>query len=52
MNFVAFRKPAADVIYMAGTVSFVSVMIFAWLAMKFYDEPIRRELRRLIHNKR
>ena len=47
MNFVNFKKPAVDVASLAGVGSFVVVMVFAWLAVKIYDEPLRRWLRGL-----
>ena len=47
MNFVTFKKPPVATAYMAGTASFVIVMVFAWLAVRFYDEPLRKWLRSL-----
>lgn len=47
MNFVTFRKPPLTTAYLAGTVAFVIVVAFAWLALKVYDEPVRRMLRPL-----
>ncbi len=45
MNFVVFRKPSIEVAYLAGIASFIIVMAFAWLAVKFYDEPVRKWLK-------
>ncbi len=47
MNFVTFRKPPLTTACMAGTAAFVIVTVFAWLALKIYDEPVRRALRPL-----
>ena len=47
MNFVTFKKPPLMTAYMAGVIAFVVVMVFAWLAMKVYDEPVRRWLKPL-----
>ena len=47
MNFVNFRKPAPDVAYTAGAVVLVVVVVFSWLALTFYDEPIRKMLKPL-----
>ncbi len=52
MNFVTFRKPPPAIAYTAGTIAFVVVMTFAWLALKLYDEPIRRMLKPLTGSKR
>jgi peptidoglycan/LPS O-acetylase OafA/YrhL len=47
MNFVNFEKPPLLTAYMAGAAAFVIVMVFAWLALRLYDEPVRRLLRPL-----
>jgi peptidoglycan/LPS O-acetylase OafA/YrhL len=47
MNFVDFRKPSLDVAHIAGAGAFVIVAVFSWLALKLYDEPIRRALKPL-----
>ncbi|MEI9903969.1 MAG: acyltransferase [Asticcacaulis sp.] len=47
MNFVTFRKPPVATAYLAGTVAFIVVVAFAWLALKVYDEPVRRMLKPL-----
>ncbi len=47
MNFVTFKKPPTATAYMAGTAAFVIVVAFAWLALKVYDEPVRRWLKPL-----
>src|SRR6185437_11298202 len=47
MNFVDFRKPSLDLAHIAGTGAFIIVAVFSWLALKFYDEPIRRALKPL-----
>ncbi len=51
MNFVNFRKPPLTTAYMAGAAAFVIVVVFAWLALKLYDEPVRRLLRPLTGRK-
>lgn len=45
MNFVLSRKPPAAVADMAGAGSFVLVIAVSWLALKLYDEPVRRWLK-------
>ena len=47
MNFVTFKKPPLMTAYLAGAGAFTVVVIFTWLALTFYDEPIRRMLRPL-----
>ena len=47
MNFVTFRKPSLDTAHIAGTIAFIVVAAFAWLALKVYDEPIRKALKPL-----
>ncbi len=47
MNFVTFKKPSLDTAHIAGTAAFIVVAAFAWLALKLYDEPIRRALKPL-----
>jgi len=47
MNFVTFTKPDLQTAHIAGAASFVIVMVFAWLAVKFFDEPVRKWLRPL-----
>ncbi len=51
MNFVVFRKPSLDTAHIAGTAAFVVVAVFSWLALKIYDEPIRRWLKPLTRSK-
>jgi peptidoglycan/LPS O-acetylase OafA/YrhL len=45
MNFVLFRKPSDETAHLAADAAFCIVLVFAWLALKFYDEPIRRRLK-------
>jgi peptidoglycan/LPS O-acetylase OafA/YrhL len=45
MNFVVFRKPPVLVADLAAAGSFVLVLAVAWLALKLYDEPVRRRLK-------
>ncbi len=45
MNFVDFRKPPLMTAYTAAAGAFVVVMLFAWGALKVYDEPVRRWLK-------
>ena len=52
MNFVVFRKPSLDTAHIAGTGAFVIVAVFSWLALKLYDEPIRRWLKPLTRARR
>lgn len=47
MNFIDFKKPTMDVAHIAGTGAFIIVAVFSWLALKLYDEPIRRALKPL-----
>ena len=47
MNFVTFTKPPLQTAHIAGAVSFVIVVTFAWLAVKFFDEPVRNWLKPL-----
>ena len=51
MNFVNFRKPPLTIAYPAGAAAFVIVMVFAWLALKLYDEPVRNWLKPLTRKK-
>jgi peptidoglycan/LPS O-acetylase OafA/YrhL len=46
MNFVVFGKPSAQASDMAAVGVFVLVVAVSWLALKAYDEPVRRWLRR------
>ena len=45
MNYALFRKPSAASIHLAAVGSFLLVIAVSVLALKFYDEPIRRWLR-------
>jgi len=45
MNFVVFRKPPAEIAQLAGAAMFAIVIAFAWLALTFFDEPLRRRLK-------
>lgn len=45
MNFVVFGKPPAETARLTAAAMFVVVMGFAWLALKLYDEPVRRKLK-------
>jgi peptidoglycan/LPS O-acetylase OafA/YrhL len=45
MNFITFRKPPALVADLAAAGSFVLVVAASWLALKLYDEPVRRWLK-------
>ena len=47
MNFVTFKKPSLDTAHIAGTAAFIIVAAFSWLALKLYDEPIRKALKPL-----
>ncbi len=47
MNFVTFTKPPLQTAHIAGTASFVIVVTFAWLAVKYFDEPVRKWLKPL-----
>lgn len=47
MNFVVFGKPPAETAYLAAGAAFVIVVAFAWAALTFYDEPVRKKLRSL-----
>jgi len=47
MNFITFTKPDLRTAHIAGAASFVIVMVFAWLAVKFFDEPVRNWLKPL-----
>jgi peptidoglycan/LPS O-acetylase OafA/YrhL len=47
MNFVTFRRPPLGVAHLAGAGALAVVIAFSWLAVTFYDEPIRRVLRPL-----
>jgi len=48
MNYALIRKPPASALYLAGTGSFVVVVVFSWLALKLYDEPVRAWLKRAL----
>lgn len=48
MNFALIRKPPAATVHLAGAGSFVVVLAVSWLALKFYDEPIRAWLKRTL----
>ena len=48
MNFVTFKKPAPLAADSVAAVFFVVVLVFAWGALKLYDEPVRRWLRGLM----
>ena len=52
MNFVTFRHPPPQVAYLVATAAFVIVMLFAWLALKFYDQPIRAALNAMLRKRR
>ena len=45
MNFVVFGKPPAGTALLAAGGVFVTVVAFAWAALTFYDEPVRRKLK-------
>jgi peptidoglycan/LPS O-acetylase OafA/YrhL len=45
MNFMTFRKPPALVADLAAAGAFVLAVAVAWLALKLYDEPVRRWLK-------
>jgi peptidoglycan/LPS O-acetylase OafA/YrhL len=47
MNYVTFRKPEPGPKWIAAIAVFSVVMLFSWLALTFYDEPIRRSLKGL-----
>ena len=46
MNFALSRKPPFSTVFLAGAGSFVLVMVASWLALKYYDEPVRARLKR------
>jgi len=46
MNFALFEKPSASAIWMAGAGSFLLVVAVSWLALNYYDEPLRARLKR------
>ncbi len=46
MNYVTFTKPPVETAHVVAAGAFVLVMGFAWAALTFYDEPVRRRLRR------
>jgi peptidoglycan/LPS O-acetylase OafA/YrhL len=48
MNFVVFETPPAATARLAAAAAFLIVMGFAWLALRFYDEPLRRRLKAAI----
>jgi peptidoglycan/LPS O-acetylase OafA/YrhL len=52
MNFVTFRKPPIDVAHVAGTIAFIIVALFSWLALTLYDEPVRRRLKPLTRGRK
>ena len=45
MNFALFRKPSQAALHLAALGSFLLVVAISVLALKFYDEPMRRWLR-------
>jgi peptidoglycan/LPS O-acetylase OafA/YrhL len=45
MNFIIFRRPPAGPMHLAAAGSFVLVVTVSWLALRLYDEPLRRWLR-------
>jgi peptidoglycan/LPS O-acetylase OafA/YrhL len=48
MNYALFRRPPAHDLYLAGAGSFIVVVVFSWLALKLYDEPVRAWLKRTL----
>jgi len=48
MNFVVFKKPPAETAHLAGAAAFAVVLAFAWTALTFFDEPLRKKLKRLV----
>jgi peptidoglycan/LPS O-acetylase OafA/YrhL len=48
MNFALIRKPPTTTLILAGTGSFVVVVAASWLALKYYDEPVRAWLKQAI----
>jgi len=44
MNFIVFRKPPAGSAHLAAGAAFVIIVAVAWLALTFYDEPLRKKL--------
>jgi peptidoglycan/LPS O-acetylase OafA/YrhL len=48
MNFILFRRPPATVTMLAAAGSFVLVIAVSWLALRFYDMPVRRLLQTLL----
>ena len=47
MNFVNFRKPDLQTAYTVGAISLVVVLVFSWLALTLFDEPVRKMLKPL-----
>jgi peptidoglycan/LPS O-acetylase OafA/YrhL len=45
MNFVTFKKPEPESQILAAVGVFAVVLVFSWLALNYYDEPIRRRLK-------
>jgi peptidoglycan/LPS O-acetylase OafA/YrhL len=48
MNYALFAKPPASAIWLAGAGAFVLVVVVSWLALRFYDEPLRARLKRAL----
>jgi peptidoglycan/LPS O-acetylase OafA/YrhL len=48
MNFVQFDKPSSSAILLVGAGSFLLVVAASWLALKYYDEPVRARLKRTL----
>ena len=46
MNYALFEKPSPSAIWLAGAGSFLLVVAASWLALKYYDEPLRARLKR------
>lgn len=46
MNYVTFTKPPAATAHVVAAGAFLIVVGFAWAALTFYDEPLRKRLRK------
>jgi len=45
MNYVTFKKPEAGQQILAAAAIFAVVLLFSWVALTWFDEPIRRRLK-------
>jgi peptidoglycan/LPS O-acetylase OafA/YrhL len=49
MNFALFDKPSHLAVQLAGAGSFLLVVTVSWLALNYYDEPVRARLKRVLN---